>query len=424
MRLSEIRILVFLGAILSTPVSSQQLTFEPGDAVLSGKATVLGSDLLEVAGSVIRLDGIQGIEFHQFCYVRGNPWSCGASAVRALQTLVDPVDVTCLPTGHGRDEAILAKCAAGGIDVAALMVADGWALPIADGPYTELGEAAEADKKGVWQSAFVAPSIYRDGIAQIERHFRDNSIENIRAEAEAAITDESRWAYVLENFKIETVTSASLERRQVRVADLQPGFVDAAIGEQDIFDWRTVADNVRTWKSATVAAIKADSVGLAWAGLRSRPGTVVAVHDALQFYNAMRERAQGWIDAGRQPVLLVKSPLVPSWIRLWFDNEAPPRAHVQRKSSIGTAAYLGTIEGIDVYVGDTPDDSSALLPADLLETVTYGRDDGGNILAVSRGEGRDGSELIIDYSVGFSWRDDTIVWLKYPQVEADALSER
>jgi len=397
----------------------------PDAGAVQGPATVLSSDTVAVGGRLFRLDGVDGVEFHQTCFVGGRPWACGASAIRALQTLVDPVEVSCTPAGPAEGEVVPAECRAGGLDIAELMAADGWALAPEGSRYAGIAAAARAAGKGVWASAFVEPWAYRAHIAAVEERYLAGVAEALRGEAERAMTDRDNWVYVLEGFDIvDAPADAAPAGRRVRVPDLAPGFVEASIEEREVFSWSTVTRKLEAWQQTGVATIKADAVGLLWTALQARPRRDVDVFDALGYLNAMRSNAAPWIAAGRQPVLLVRSPLVPSWMRLWFGDEPPPRASVLRKTAIDAPGYLGTIDGIDIYVGSVPDDASALLPADLLQQVAYGRHADGHVLAVSREARPEGDELVAAYSVGFTWRDDTVVWLKYPRAETEVLVER
>jgi hypothetical protein len=128
----------------------------------------------------------------------------------------------------------------------------------------------------------------------------------------------------------------------------------------------------------------------------------------------MRRHAAPWIEQGRQPVLLVNAPMLPPWIGGWFRGHAPARAEITAKTDIETEGYLGTVDGIDVYVGRTSGRDSLLLPEDILVSAGYRTNADGGILAIEPDSADDLGELVFRYSIALEWKPDTIVWLHYP----------
>ena len=56
----------------------------PALADVTGAATVIDGDTIEVHGQRIRLHGIDAPESRQLCRMDGKPWQCGKDATNAL----------------------------------------------------------------------------------------------------------------------------------------------------------------------------------------------------------------------------------------------------------------------------------------------------------------------------------------------------
>lgn len=123
---------------------------------VQGKARVIDSDTIEIAGTKIRLHGIDAPETGQTCNSpRGGSEACGVNAVTLLMDLIGSHDVECTRTAandkYGR---VIAVCRAGGRNVNSEMVSRGlaWAYREYSGDYV----ACEADAKrrgvGIWRA--------------------------------------------------------------------------------------------------------------------------------------------------------------------------------------------------------------------------------------------------------------------------------
>ena len=77
------------------------LALAPALAQERGQASATGSDSLTLNGQAYRLFGIDGLAFDQSCFVDGQPFACGVSATRALQTLLATSAVSARPKGRG-----------------------------------------------------------------------------------------------------------------------------------------------------------------------------------------------------------------------------------------------------------------------------------------------------------------------------------
>ena len=235
--------MAILTMLLATNTTGPARGDEAGPA--SGKAIVVDSDTLSVAGRTFRLDGIDGFEFHQFCFIDGQPWACGPAAVRSLQALVDPVDVTCTPTHEHDGEVARGQCLVGGMDIAEILVGDGWALARDEGRYADSEAAAKQAQRGAWQGTFVEPWTYRADLADIEARYLAEAPEMLRRAAEQGLTEGAGGISVFQGFEIVTVPlNDQMTHRRDRLADLAPGFIEAAIPEREVFDWGSVVQDL------------------------------------------------------------------------------------------------------------------------------------------------------------------------------------
>ena len=133
-------------------------------ALITGIASVIDGDTLDIHGQRIRLHGIDAPESAQICHREGRPWRCGQSSALALDEFIARRPVTCTPQGEDRYRRTIARCTVGGQDIEAWMVRNGWALDYAkysDGAYANEQQAADAARKGIWASEFQAPWEWR-----------------------------------------------------------------------------------------------------------------------------------------------------------------------------------------------------------------------------------------------------------------------
>lgn len=156
--------------------------FSPaGAAELSGRPEVISGDTLVLAGTRLRLYGVDAPEAGQSCWLAsGRAYDCGRISTTALMDLTAGVSITCRPraaqaartdkTGKtdetdNTEDTAYATCFAGGYDLSHGMTHTGWALawPAAGTPYVRVQEAARKARRGLWRGAFVAPWEWRGG---------------------------------------------------------------------------------------------------------------------------------------------------------------------------------------------------------------------------------------------------------------------
>lgn len=133
--------------------------------LLSGQATVIDGDTINIANQRVRLFGIDAPEARQWCTDQeAVPYACGVEARKWLEWLVKDVVVVCVPKSKlDRYGRILAVCATDGIDINAWLVGRGLALAYVaySLEYLYIEADAERRKVGMWRGTFTAPWLWR-----------------------------------------------------------------------------------------------------------------------------------------------------------------------------------------------------------------------------------------------------------------------
>ena len=134
---------------------------------VSGRASIVDADTLDIHGERIRLNGIDAPESGQRCYdALGKLYRCGAAAANALDRMLMGKTVACKITGTDRYKRLLGTCYSGETDIQEWLVENGYAL--AYRKYSTAYVAAEnraADAgRGIWAGEFVAPWDWRKGL--------------------------------------------------------------------------------------------------------------------------------------------------------------------------------------------------------------------------------------------------------------------
>src|SRR5262245_22562373 len=97
-------------------------------ADLTGQAAVIDGDTIEIHGQRIRFFGIDAPESKQTCEADQQTYRCGQQAALALADEIGQQTVICEKHDVDRYGRIVAVCRAGGEDLNAWMVSQGWAL--------------------------------------------------------------------------------------------------------------------------------------------------------------------------------------------------------------------------------------------------------------------------------------------------------
>ena len=132
---------------------------------ITGRASVIDGDTLEIHGQRIRLFGIDAPESGQSCVIGGKAWRCGHRASFALADRIDSRTISCEQKDRDRYNRIVAVCHSGNEDLNGWMVSKGWAMAYRQySPnYISHEDNALRSKVGIWQGDFVAPWDWRRG---------------------------------------------------------------------------------------------------------------------------------------------------------------------------------------------------------------------------------------------------------------------
>ena len=126
---------------------------------VQGIARVVDGDTIEIAGTRIRLEGIDAPEGDQQCARasgsgKGDSWRCGQVATEELRQLVGRSPVRCDSRGIDKYGRTLAICFSGAMDLNAEMVRRGmaWAFVKYSSAYVAEEADARARGVGIWQA--------------------------------------------------------------------------------------------------------------------------------------------------------------------------------------------------------------------------------------------------------------------------------
>jgi endonuclease YncB( thermonuclease family) len=146
--------LAVLAAMVSVPVQAN---------ILTGPATVIDGDTIDMTGTRIRIVGIDAPESAQSCTRDGQAWACGTEATATLREIIASAPITCTALGTDIYGRTLATCETAVFDVGREMVRRGMALASADAPsgYDEATAIARQLKYGIWVGEFQQPAEWR-----------------------------------------------------------------------------------------------------------------------------------------------------------------------------------------------------------------------------------------------------------------------
>jgi endonuclease YncB( thermonuclease family) len=141
------------------------LTAAPATAnILTGPATVIDGDTIDMTGTRIRLIGIDAPESAQQCRRDGAAWDCGKDAAAALHEILATGPLECTAQGTDRFGHTLATCRTALFDLSHEMLRRGLAVPFGeDAPY-EYAEARDLARQlrfGLWAGEFDEPAAWR-----------------------------------------------------------------------------------------------------------------------------------------------------------------------------------------------------------------------------------------------------------------------
>jgi endonuclease YncB( thermonuclease family) len=131
--------------------------------VIEGKAEVIDGDSLRVAGTEVRLFGVDAPEYAQTCFDNGAAVPCGAMAKDALEGLIGGGVLVCVSYDTDAFGRAVARCRTSGVDVGDALVSSGWATAFRrySDEYVAAEARARASRTGIWQWDFQSPEDFR-----------------------------------------------------------------------------------------------------------------------------------------------------------------------------------------------------------------------------------------------------------------------
>lgn len=136
----------------------------PAAGAFAIQAAVVDGDTLAAGGERLRLNGIDAPEMAQLCERDGVGYRCGEQARAALGAILGRGALTCAAIGVDRYDRRVVRCVnEAGQDIAAAMVAAGWALAYRQFTldYVPQEDEARSRGRGIWAGRFDPPWEWR-----------------------------------------------------------------------------------------------------------------------------------------------------------------------------------------------------------------------------------------------------------------------
>lgn len=121
----------------------------------------MDGDTLDLAGTRVRLAGIDAPELHQDCQRDGRPWPCGVAARQALAALLRQGAVSCASSERDVYGRPVARCRIGDMDLSEHMVREELAVAYREPAFATAEAEARGARRGIWAGTFTAPADWR-----------------------------------------------------------------------------------------------------------------------------------------------------------------------------------------------------------------------------------------------------------------------
>ncbi len=131
--------------------------------IVTGRATIVDGDTLDIGGKRIRLHGIDAPESQQNCQTESLSYRCGRDATTALADKIGQRPVACHRKDVDRYGRLVGVCWIGTEDLNAWMVWQGWAVAYRrfSTDYVLHEDAAKKARRGIWRGQFQMPWDWR-----------------------------------------------------------------------------------------------------------------------------------------------------------------------------------------------------------------------------------------------------------------------
>lgn len=133
---------------------------------ITGRASVIDGDTLDIRGTRFRLQGVDTPESAQMCGdAAGKDYPCGRKAAFALADKIGQGNVSCEVVDKDRYGRSVAICRLGAEDLNGWLVQQGWGMAYRQysTAYVRLEDEAKAAKRGIWAGPFTPPWDWRKG---------------------------------------------------------------------------------------------------------------------------------------------------------------------------------------------------------------------------------------------------------------------
>lgn len=155
-------------ALFLAPMNGEAAPARKGlPASVSGTASVIDADTLEIAKQRIRLVGVDAPESGQKCRdTKGKFYRCGSVSANALDAWINRNPVTCAIEDTDRYGRLLGQCSVRGQNVQEWLVVNGYAVAYRQysTAYVPAELKARAARAGIWDGEFVSPWDWRQGL--------------------------------------------------------------------------------------------------------------------------------------------------------------------------------------------------------------------------------------------------------------------
>jgi endonuclease YncB( thermonuclease family) len=148
-------VVLLLACLVPSPAAAQD--------IVTGRASVVDGDSLEIHGAPVRLHGVDAPESQQWCSRNSIAYRCGQEAALLLAEKIGPHVVSCRRRDTDRYGRMVAVCTAGGEDLGGWMVSQGYAIAYRrySREYVAAEEQAREAKRGLWAGEFQRPEDFR-----------------------------------------------------------------------------------------------------------------------------------------------------------------------------------------------------------------------------------------------------------------------